>query len=64
MDSKPVQKQKKIEYARPEVYDLGPVMAVFGANCSSGSDAGKDWCRNGGLAGLGLCALGSVATYL
>ena len=64
--------QARIEYVRPKVEDIGPVTALFGANCSDGNDANQcpagslpsyDYCRNGGFARSGGCQAGTTAVY-
>jgi hypothetical protein len=52
---------KKIEYAKPEILDLGPVSPIHGGTCGAGSLNTTGDCLAGAIAAGGYCNTGAEA---
>jgi hypothetical protein len=63
MGAKKSQTQDKIEYVKPKIEELGPVTALFGADCTGGDSPVPDDCLDGYWANSTQCDKGTVAAY-
>ena len=54
--------EKKIEYTKPEILDLGPVTPALGGTCSNGSLNYTGNCSTGNIAAGGPCSTGTAVT--
>jgi len=55
--------EKRIEYVKPSIDDLGMLSVVYGGNaCSGGEVATGEWCRNGGSPGTFKCGNGPATS--